>query len=132
MRYGLFKFIIGSLETRCDWVHVDNVVQAHLRAADKLLSSVDHPTTTTSSSSSNGSGSSSSNGSSSDSGSGSRGEPGAAYFISDGDPHNNFEVLRPLADAMKVPFPSMVCPPPLSIIPATCFRAVSPRASIGG
>lgn len=36
-RWGLFKFRIGGLHVRTDWVYLDNVVHAHLLASMGLL-----------------------------------------------------------------------------------------------
>ena len=48
---------------------------------------------------------------------------GQAYFISDGVPTNNFEFLRPLADELKVPFPTLRIPTDLALAFATACEA---------
>ena len=41
---------------------------------------------------------------------------GKAYFISDGAPINNFEFLRPLAEAVGAPFPSLRLPASMALV----------------
>ena len=67
MRAGLYLFTIGPPENQCDWVHVDNLVHAHMLAAAALVAPAD--TTAI----------------------------GRAFFISDAAPMNNFDFLSPVA-----------------------------------
>eukprot|EP00951_Prasinocladus_malaysianus_P019807 scaffold160864_cov47-Prasinocladus_malaysianus.AAC.1 len=77
MRLGLFRFVIGSRDTKVDWLHVENLVDAQLLAAKALL----------------------------DEGQSSAAN-GQAFFISDNQPVNNFEFLRPLAEELNASSPS--------------------------
>ncbi|KAF6079358.1 short chain dehydrogenase/reductase family 42E, member 1 [Phyllostomus discolor] len=77
---GLFKFVYGDPESLVEFVHVDNLVQAHILAAEALKA---------------------------DKGYIASGQP---YFISDGRPVNNFEFFRPLVEGLGYPFPSIRLP----------------------
>nr|XP_020669240.1 short-chain dehydrogenase/reductase family 42E member 1 [Pogona vitticeps]XP_020669242.1 short-chain dehydrogenase/reductase family 42E member 1 [Pogona vitticeps] len=77
---GWFRFLYGEGSSRVDFVHVDNLVQAHLLAAEALGTSKEHKAA------------------------------GQAYFISDGRPVNNFEFFRPLVEGLGYPFPTLRLP----------------------
>uniref|UniRef100_A0A6J0VCK1 Short-chain dehydrogenase/reductase family 42E member 1 n=1 Tax=Pogona vitticeps TaxID=103695 RepID=A0A6J0VCK1_9SAUR len=77
---GWFRFLYGEGSSRVDFVHVDNLVQAHLLAAEALGTSKEHKAA------------------------------GQAYFISDGRPVNNFEFFRPLVEGLGYPFPTLWLP----------------------
>ncbi|XP_062818069.1 short-chain dehydrogenase/reductase family 42E member 1 isoform X2 [Anolis carolinensis] len=77
---GWFRFVYGDPESRVDFVHVDNLVQAHLLAAEALGPGKAHRAA------------------------------GQAYFISDGRPVNNFEFFRPLVEGLGYPFPALRLP----------------------
>ncbi|KAJ7311864.1 hypothetical protein JRQ81_006179 [Phrynocephalus forsythii] len=77
---GWFRFLYGELSSRVDFVHVDNLVQAHLLAAEALDAPKEHKAA------------------------------GQAYFISDGRPVNNFEFFRPLVEGLGYPFPTLRFP----------------------
>ncbi|XP_020669240.3 short-chain dehydrogenase/reductase family 42E member 1 isoform X2 [Pogona vitticeps] len=77
---GWFRFLYGEGSSRVDFVHVDNLVQAHLLAAEALGMSKEHKAA------------------------------GQAYFISDGRPVNNFEFFRPLVEGLGYPFPTLRLP----------------------
>lgn len=74
----IFKFGFGI--TLLDWCHVDNLVQAHVKAARKLTANE------------------------------SQIAAGTAYNISDGKPVEPYQFLRPIFDAMDQPLPSMIIP----------------------
>lgn len=89
MRRGLYLFTIGDASNLCDWVHVDNLVHAHLLAAAAIapvLKTSTWPET----------------------------EPipacGRAYFISDGSPINNFDFLAPICELVGIRQPSLRLP----------------------
>ncbi|XP_042293948.1 short-chain dehydrogenase/reductase family 42E member 1 isoform X2 [Sceloporus undulatus] len=77
---GWFRFVYGDPGSRVDFVHVDNLVQAHVLAAEALGTSKDHQAA------------------------------GQAYFISDGRPVNNFDFFRPLVEGLGYTFPSLRLP----------------------
>ncbi|XP_007516681.1 short-chain dehydrogenase/reductase family 42E member 1 [Erinaceus europaeus] len=77
---GLFKFVYGDPESLVEFVHVDNLVQAHILASEALKV---------------------------DKGYIASGKP---YFISDGRPVNNFEFFRPLVEGLGYTFPSIHLP----------------------
>jgi hypothetical protein len=79
MQRGIFCFTFGSLENKCEFVYIDNLVDAHVLAAASLLSR--RPAAA-----------------------------GRAYFISDGDPINNFDFFRPLFDGLGFPAPRLRLP----------------------
>ncbi|XP_037372124.1 short-chain dehydrogenase/reductase family 42E member 1 isoform X3 [Talpa occidentalis] len=77
---GLFKFVYGDPKSLVEFVHVDNLVQAHILASEALKA---------------------------DKGYIASGQP---YFISDGRPVNNFEFFRPLVEGLGYTFPSFRLP----------------------
>lgn len=77
---GLFKFVYGDPKSLVEFVHVDNLVQAHILASEALKV---------------------------DKGYIASGQP---YFISDGRPVNNFEFFRPLVEGLGYTFPSIHLP----------------------
>ncbi|KAL8194986.1 UNVERIFIED_CONTAM: hypothetical protein K2H54_043628 [Gekko kuhli] len=81
---GWFRFVYGDPGSLVDFVHVDNLVQAHVLAAEALGAPREHVAA------------------------------GQAYFISDGQPVNNFEFFRPLVEDLGYTFPNLRLP--LSLI----------------
>ncbi|XP_002711704.1 short-chain dehydrogenase/reductase family 42E member 1 [Oryctolagus cuniculus] len=77
---GLFKFVYGDPKSLVEFVHVDNLVQAHILASEALKADKGHVAS------------------------------GQPYFISDGKPVNNFEFFRPLVEGLGYPFPSIRLP----------------------
>ncbi|XP_035992330.1 short-chain dehydrogenase/reductase family 42E member 1-like [Fundulus heteroclitus] len=77
---GIFRFVYGSPSSLVEFVHVDNLVSAHVLAAEALSSEKQHRSA------------------------------GQAYFISDGRPVNNFEFFRPLVEGLGYPFPELRLP----------------------
>ncbi|KAM4596106.1 short-chain dehydrogenase/reductase family 42E member 1 [Fundulus diaphanus] len=77
---GIFRFVYGSPSSLVEFVHVDNLVSAHMLAAEALSSEKQHRSA------------------------------GQAYFISDGRPVNNFEFFRPLVEGLGYPFPKLRLP----------------------
>lgn len=77
---GLFKFVFGDPRSLVEFVHVDNLVQAHILASEALKADRDHVAS------------------------------GQPYFISDGRPVNNFEFFRPLVEGLGYQFPSVRLP----------------------
>ncbi|XP_015266032.1 PREDICTED: short-chain dehydrogenase/reductase family 42E member 1 [Gekko japonicus] len=77
---GWFRFVYGDPSSLVDFVHVDNLVQAHILAAEALGAPRGHVAA------------------------------GQAYFISDGRPVNNFEFFRPLAEDLGYAFPTLRLP----------------------
>ncbi|XP_048371790.1 short-chain dehydrogenase/reductase family 42E member 1 isoform X2 [Sphaerodactylus townsendi] len=77
---GWFRFVYGDPDSLVDFVHVDNLVQAHILAAEALGISLGYPAS------------------------------GQAYFISDGWPVNNFEFFRPLVEDLGYTFPTLRLP----------------------
>ncbi|XP_019490215.1 PREDICTED: short-chain dehydrogenase/reductase family 42E member 1 isoform X3 [Hipposideros armiger] len=77
---GLFKFVYGDPRSLVEFVHVDNLVQAHILASEALKADRGHIAS------------------------------GQPYFISDGRPVNNFEFFRPLVEGLGYPFPSIRLP----------------------
>jgi len=77
---GIFSFLIGSAQV--DWVHIDNLTSAFLKVIEQM--SITHDS--------------------------SRAPCGEAYFISDGQPIDNFEFFRPLLEARGAPFPWLKVP----------------------
>ncbi|XP_023369899.1 short-chain dehydrogenase/reductase family 42E member 1 isoform X2 [Otolemur garnettii] len=72
---GLFKFVYGDPRSLVEFVHVDNLVQAHILASEALRADKGHVAS------------------------------GQPYFISDGRPVNNFEFFRPLVEGLGYTFP---------------------------
>ncbi|XP_011755691.1 short-chain dehydrogenase/reductase family 42E member 1 isoform X2 [Macaca nemestrina] len=77
---GLFKFVYGDPRSLVEFVHVDNLVQAHILASEALRADKGHIAS------------------------------GQPYFISDGRPVNNFEFFRPLVEGLGYTFPSTRLP----------------------
>lgn len=77
---GIFRFVYGSPSSLVEFVHVDNLVSAHVLAAEALTEEKQHRSA------------------------------GQAYFISDGRPVNNFEFFRPLVEGLGYPFPKLRLP----------------------
>lgn len=77
---GIFRFVYGDASSLVEFVHVDNLVSAHVLAAEALTAEQQHR---------------------------SAGQP---YFISDGRPVNNFEFFRPLVEGLGYPFPKVRLP----------------------
>lgn len=77
---GLFRFVYGSPQALVDFVHVDNLVSAHVLAAEGLTAERG------------------------------RVAAGQAYFISDDAPVNNFEFFRPLVEGLGHPMPTLRLP----------------------
>ncbi|XP_026569814.1 short-chain dehydrogenase/reductase family 42E member 1 [Pseudonaja textilis] len=80
---GWFRCMYGDPNSLVDFVHVDNLVQAHILAAEALGATKNHVAA------------------------------GQAYFISDGRPVNNFEFFRPLVEGLGYTYPSLRLPLPL-------------------
>uniref|UniRef100_A0A8D2E324 Short chain dehydrogenase/reductase family 42E, member 1 n=1 Tax=Sciurus vulgaris TaxID=55149 RepID=A0A8D2E324_SCIVU len=77
---GLFRFVYGDPRSLVEFVHVDNLVQAHVLASEALTADKGHIAS------------------------------GQPYFISDGRPVNNFEFFRPLVEGLGYTFPSTRLP----------------------
>ncbi|XP_070808982.1 short-chain dehydrogenase/reductase family 42E member 1 [Pituophis catenifer annectens] len=77
---GWFRCVYGNPSSLVDFVHVDNLVQAHILAAEALGATKNHAAA------------------------------GQAYFISDGRPVNNFEFFRPLVEGLGYTYPSLRLP----------------------
>lgn len=77
---GIFRFVYGNPNSLVEFVHVDNLVSAHILAADALTAEKHHCAA------------------------------GQAYFISDGRPVNNFEFFRPLVEGLGYSFPKLRLP----------------------
>nr|XP_044997837.1 short-chain dehydrogenase/reductase family 42E member 1 isoform X2 [Jaculus jaculus]XP_044997838.1 short-chain dehydrogenase/reductase family 42E member 1 isoform X2 [Jaculus jaculus]XP_044997839.1 short-chain dehydrogenase/reductase family 42E member 1 isoform X2 [Jaculus jaculus]XP_044997840.1 short-chain dehydrogenase/reductase family 42E member 1 isoform X2 [Jaculus jaculus]XP_044997842.1 short-chain dehydrogenase/reductase family 42E member 1 isoform X2 [Jaculus jaculus] len=77
---GLFKFVYGDPSSLVEFVHVENLVQAHLLASEALKADKEHIAS------------------------------GKPYFISDGRPVNNFEFFRPLVEGLGYEFPTTRLP----------------------
>ncbi|KAM9764590.1 short-chain dehydrogenase/reductase family 42E member 1 [Menidia menidia] len=77
---GIFRFVYGDPKSLVEFVHVDNLVTAHLLAAEALTPEKRHRSA------------------------------GQAYFISDGRPVNNFEFFRPLVEGLGYRFPKLRLP----------------------
>ncbi|KAG3256778.1 short-chain dehydrogenase/reductase family 42E member 1 [Ictidomys tridecemlineatus] len=77
---GLFRFVYGDPRSLVEFVHVDNLVQAHILASEALKADKGHIAS------------------------------GQPYFISDGQPVNNFEFFRPLVEGLGYTFPSTRLP----------------------
>lgn len=77
---GLFRFVYGDPKSLVEFVHVDNLVQAHILASEALKANKCHVAA------------------------------GQPYFISDGRPVNNFEFFRPLVEGLGYKFPSIRLP----------------------
>lgn len=77
---GIFRFVYGKPTSLVEFVHVDNLVSAHILAAEALMAEKLHRSA------------------------------GQAYFISDGQPVNNFEFFRPLVEGLGYSFPKLRLP----------------------
>lgn len=77
---GIFRFVYGDPDSLVEFVHVDNLVSAHLLAAEALTEKRQHRAA------------------------------GQPYFISDGRPVNNFEFFRPLVEGLGYSFPTLRVP----------------------
>lgn len=77
---GIFRFVYGKPTSLVEFVHVDNLVSAHILAAEALMADKQHRSA------------------------------GQAYFISDGQPVNNFEFFRPLVEGLGYSFPKLRLP----------------------
>ncbi|XP_053126411.1 short-chain dehydrogenase/reductase family 42E member 1 isoform X2 [Hemicordylus capensis] len=77
---GWFQFVYGDPSSLVDFVHVDNLVEAHILAAEALRATKEHKA------------------------------GGQAYYISDGRPVNNFEFFRPLVESLGYTFPTLRLP----------------------
>jgi nucleoside-diphosphate-sugar epimerase len=106
---GLFAFTVGPRTSRVDFVYIDNLVESHILACRKLTGSSSRQTHLTDSKMSNKSSDDSND------------DPwtsivpagpsaGQAYFISDGEPINNFEFFRPLVEGFGHKYPSISVP----------------------
>ncbi|XP_043937222.1 short-chain dehydrogenase/reductase family 42E member 1 [Protopterus annectens] len=79
---GLFRFVYGDSASLVEFVHVDNLVCAHILAWQALKVQKQYIAA------------------------------GQAYFISDGKPVNNFEFFRPLVEGLGYTFPKIRIPLP--------------------
>ncbi|XP_051787431.1 short-chain dehydrogenase/reductase family 42E member 1 isoform X1 [Erpetoichthys calabaricus] len=77
---GIFKFVYGDVNSLVEFVHVNNLVAAHIMAADALTAEKKYRAA------------------------------GQPYFISDGKPVNNFEFFRPLVEGLGYRFPTVRLP----------------------
>lgn len=77
---GIFRFVYGDPSNLVEFVHVDNLVSAHVLAAKALMKEQGHCAA------------------------------GQPYFISDGRPVNNFEFFRPLVEGLGYTFPKLRLP----------------------
>lgn len=77
---GLFTFTYGQGDSVVDFVHVNNLVQAHVLAGEALHASKNAVAA------------------------------GEAYFVSDDSPVNNFEFFRPLVEGLGYSFPRLKLP----------------------
>lgn len=77
---GLFKFVYGDPSSLVEFVHVDNLISAHILASEALKEEKDHIAA------------------------------GQPYFISDSRPVNNFEFFRPLVEGLGYTFPTLRLP----------------------
>ncbi|XP_057687031.1 short-chain dehydrogenase/reductase family 42E member 1 isoform X2 [Corythoichthys intestinalis] len=77
---GIFRFVYGKASSLVEFVHVDNLVLAHVLSAVALTAQGRHHAA------------------------------GQAYFISDSRPVNNFEFFRPLVEGLGYPFPTLRLP----------------------
>ncbi|XP_037103461.1 short-chain dehydrogenase/reductase family 42E member 1 [Syngnathus acus] len=97
---GIFSFVYGKASSLVEFVHVDNLVSAHVLAAEALTAQKRHRAA------------------------------GQAYFISDSRPVNNFEFFRPLVEGLGYPFPTLRLPVTLVYFAAflieTIHRLVAP------
>nr|XP_020821019.1 putative short-chain dehydrogenase/reductase family 42E member 2 [Phascolarctos cinereus] len=88
IRKRLFTFKFGDPRTRMNWVHVQNLVQAHLLAAEALSANKSYIAS------------------------------GQAYYINDGESVNLFEWMSPLFDKMGYSRPWIQIPTSLAYLAA--------------
>ncbi|XP_043831861.1 putative short-chain dehydrogenase/reductase family 42E member 2 [Dromiciops gliroides] len=89
IRKRLFTFKFGDPRTRMNWVHVQNLVQAHLLAAEALTANKSYIAS------------------------------GQAYYINDGESVNLFEWISPLFDKMGYSRPWIQIPTSLAYLAAS-------------
>ncbi|XP_051857183.1 putative short-chain dehydrogenase/reductase family 42E member 2 [Antechinus flavipes] len=89
IRKRLFTFKFGDPKTRMNWVHVQNLVQAHLLAAEALTANKKYIAS------------------------------GQAYYINDGESVNLFEWMSPLFDKMGYSRPWIQIPTSLAYLSAS-------------
>ncbi|XP_074137329.1 LOW QUALITY PROTEIN: putative short-chain dehydrogenase/reductase family 42E member 2 [Sminthopsis crassicaudata] len=89
IRKRLFTFKFGDPRTRMNWVHVQNLVQAHLLAAEALTANKNYIAS------------------------------GHAYYINDGESVNLFEWMSPLFDKMGYSRPWIQIPTSLAYLSAS-------------
>lgn len=77
---GLFMFLYGDHHNRVQFVHVDNLVSAHIMAAEALTERKGHIAA------------------------------GKPYFIADSHPVDNFEFLRPFIEGLGYTYPTFRLP----------------------
>eukprot|EP00897_Mesotaenium_endlicherianum_P005304 jgi/Mesen1/4801/ME000243S03977 len=124
VRRGLFLFTIGDKDARVDWVHVDNLVHAHLLATAALLAPPPDEDERAAAAAVDGEAQACAPGAGSTADASEAGadvcgaqrqaaasarQPiaaGQAYFISDDAPVNNFEFLRPIVEGQGYAFPA--------------------------
>nr|KAI8765854.1 short-chain dehydrogenase/reductase family 42E member 1-like [Biomphalaria glabrata] len=80
LEQGLIKVTYGADSSLVDFLHVDNLVQAHILAAEALREHKNYIAA------------------------------GKAYFISDNSPVNNFEFFRPLFEGLGYSYPKVKVP----------------------
>eukprot|EP01102_Stenamoeba_stenopodia_P011439 TRINITY_DN3513_c0_g1_i4.p1 TRINITY_DN3513_c0_g1~~TRINITY_DN3513_c0_g1_i4.p1 ORF type:complete len:391 (+),score=64.90 TRINITY_DN3513_c0_g1_i4:45-1175(+) len=81
LRQGVCLFTFGDPKSLVEWVYIDNLVYAHLLAAEKLMKS------------------------------GSTGVVGGkCYFISDWEPVNQWEFFRPMIEGLGYKYPTLQLP----------------------
>ena len=84
MRAGMYLFTIGDASNKCDWVHADNLVHAHLLGAAALLAAPRNVAVPA--------------------------VAGRGFFISDDEPINNFDFLAPICGIVGIPLPPLRLP----------------------
>ncbi|XP_078525496.1 short-chain dehydrogenase/reductase family 42E member 1-like [Lissotriton helveticus] len=77
---GLFKFVYGDPNSLVEFVHVDNLISAHILAFEALKEEKDHIAA------------------------------GQSYFISDSKPVNNFEFFQPFVEGLGYSVPTLRLP----------------------
>ncbi|XP_078527660.1 short-chain dehydrogenase/reductase family 42E member 1-like [Lissotriton helveticus] len=77
---GLFKFVYGDPSSLVEFVHVDNLISAHILASEALKGEKDHIAA------------------------------GQSYFISDSRPVNSFEFFRPFVEGLGYTVPTLRLP----------------------
>jgi len=77
---GLFCMVYGDPESLVEFLHIENLVQAHVKAAEALTPEKNYIAA------------------------------GQPYFISDCKPVNNFEFFRPLVEGLGYKFPTLRLP----------------------